>query len=167
MSPSPRATYRISEADYVAAGALFARWPRSYWRVVRGLLIVAAALMVWNPSGIRGGVIGAIVGAVAGGASIRYLLSPWMQRRHYRQYKAMHGEMTVQQLDDGVLLGSPVGDVHLTWDKVLKWRENARYILIYPMPSLYYLVPRQAVAAQGFDVPALQAALREHVGVPV
>lgn len=166
MSSSHQVSYRISERDYVAAGALFARMTSRHWAVLGVAALIVLVLIVWNPVGIRSAAIGGLIGGVVAGLGVRYGVNPWLLRRHYRQYKAMQEEVTLRLLDEGLHFSSSLGDTRWTWDKLLKWRENEHYILIYPMPRLYHLLPK-SVAAAGFDVAALQAALRRHLGAPV
>jgi YcxB-like protein len=157
------ATYRISEEDYVGATRLFAKFtPRIitiFWVFAWVLILVA----VFGPQALRGGIIGGLIGGISIIFMARYIVSPLLARRHYRRYKAIHEEFTVDLVEGGIRFTSPVGDAKVTWDKVYKWRENEKYVLIYPMPQLYHVVPK-SVAAQGFDVQVLTHSLLVHVG---
>lgn len=162
-----QASYRITEDDYVRAGALHGQ--TSIWfRVVLTLVgMLAVGIVLWMQGssslvvicGVIGGGIGMQVGSRFGwmGAQSRLL------RRHYRAYKAMQDVQGVSLSDEGVLLTSVMGEGRLTWDKILKWRCNADYVLIYPAPNVYYTVPT-SVTAQGFDIERLKAELTRHVG---
>ena len=169
------ARYLISERDYVCAGALAGR---PSWRNLAAslLLIVVSVVLSVGVAGIDGGhwhwlgatwVIAGVVGAVAGIAVIElvvlWLVLPWMLRRHYRRYKAIHDEMVASLLDEGVRFTSPNGEARLSWDKILKWRCNTEYVLIYPAPRLIHIIPA-TVTTQGFNVERLKAALTQHVG---
>jgi hypothetical protein len=46
---------------------------------------------------------------------------------------------------------------------VVRWRQNERFILIYPMPAMFYIVPK-AIAGNGFDVSLLVQRLTSQVG---
>src|SRR5690606_25143640 len=155
--------FHVSERDYVRAGILYARTSGRVRAVLALGLAVLLALAVWGPDGLRSLAIGGALGGVLGVGAIR-LVNPWLLRRHYRQYKGIQQEQTVALLDEGVRFTSADGQGRLPWDKILKWRCNGDYVLVYPMPRLYYLVPVAAVAAQGFDVDRLKAALARHVG---
>jgi hypothetical protein len=94
---------------------------------------------------------------------VYYILTPILSRRHYRQYKAMHEEFTVELLDEGLRFTSVNSDIRIPWANIIKWRHNETCILIYQMPRLYGVVPK-SVAARGFDVALLISRLTEQVG---
>lgn len=160
---SQAATYTISERDYIAAGRLFRRLTRKALMIH---LIIAAALLllaIFAPSAaLRGAGVGGLIGGVTVWI-LMHLLAPWFARRHYRTYKAIQQPITITLQEDGIRLTAHDYDTLLRWSHLLKWRENAQFILIYPIPRLFYLVPTH-IAAQGFDLDALKAALKQHIG---
>jgi hypothetical protein len=158
------ATFRISEDDYADAMKLFAR-PT----LLRRALLVAIPVLL-----VLGALVGgpalwpAAVGGLVGVAIVLLatrLLTPAMARRHYRKYKAMQAEFQTELLDTGLRLMSPHGDGTVVWENVLKWRQNDRFVLVYPMPRLYHIVPK-SIATQGFDLQGLVQRLERHVGPP-
>ena len=153
-----QARFHITERDYVRTGALHARltWRGRVALVVAGLLL--AAWVMCEPA-----YVWPILAGVAYVLVLILVVVPWIRRRHYRKYKLLHQEMTVTLLDEGVRFDLPNGCAMLTWDLILKWRYDADYVLIYPMPRIYHLVPA-TVAEQGFDMERLKAALTQHVG---
>lgn len=86
-----------------------------------------------------------------------------MARRHYRKYKAMHSEFGAELLANGLRLSSPHGEGTIVWENILKWRQNDRFVLIYPMPRIFHILPK-SVAEQGFDLQGLIAQLKQRVG---
>ncbi|MFV0681239.1 YcxB family protein [Ottowia sp.] len=163
MLEAMQARYRITESDYVRAGALFGRSPKWFLVLAVLALVVALAALAWGPGSMRGPILGGIMGGVIGGSLLTQVIRPWMLRRHYRAYKAIQEEQSVVFSDTGLQFISSMGDARLSWDKILKWRFNADYVLVYPMPQLYYIVPT-SIATQGFDVDRLKAELACHVG---
>ncbi|MFT4195427.1 YcxB family protein [Ottowia sp.] len=161
---SAPARYHVSEEDYVRAGQLFARPTLGAWLFMIALELGCLALAVWGTT-TAWRVVGlcAAVGGVLGGALVHWFISPRLMRQHYQRYKAMQEEQTVALAEDGLHFSSPSGASHVRWDAVHRWRRDERYILVYPMPRLFHVVPRR-VAEQGFDVAALEAALARHVG---
>jgi hypothetical protein len=77
----------------------------------------------------------------------------------------MQAEFQTELLDTGLRLMSPHGDGTVVWENVLKWRQNDRFVLVYPMPRLYHIVPK-SIATQGFDLQGLVQRLERHVGPP-
>ena len=94
---------------------------------------------------------------------IIFLNAPWLARRQYRQYKAIHEPITVELSDDGLRFSSIDGESIVPWSKVFQWRQNARFILIYKMPVMYHMVPK-SLARDGFDIGLVIKRLTEHVG---
>ena len=156
------ATFRISEDDYAYAMKLFARPTPLRWALLAaiGVLLLLGVLIggrnVWLAA--VGGMVGMAIVLLA-----TRLLTPAMARRHYRKYKAMHAEFQAELLDNGLRLMSPHGDGIVVWENVLKWRQNDRFVLIYPMPKIFYVVPK-SVADTGFELSALIEALQSKVG---
>ena len=160
-----KATYRISEQDYVNTMRLFATLTP---RLVTAYLVGALALItlaVFGSPVFRGGAIGGLIGGLTVAVIGRYIVSPILARRHYQKYKAIHEEVAVELVSDGVRFSSPNADGKITWDKVHKWREDENFVLIYPMPRIFHIVPK-SVATQGFDLQALTNGLLKHVGKP-
>ncbi|RTQ36928.1 YcxB family protein [Variovorax gossypii] len=158
------ATFRISEDDYADAMRLFARPTPLRWALLAaiGLLLLLGALI--GGPGLWPAAVGGMVGMAIVLLATR-LLTPAMARRHYRKYKAMQAEFQAELLETGLRLASPHGDGTVVWENVLKWRQNDRFVLIYPMPRLYHIVPK-SIASQGFDLQGLTQRLERYVGPP-
>ena len=127
--------------------------------------LALAALSLFGTPVLRGGAIGGVIGGLSVALVIRYVVSPIMSRRNYRKYKAIQEELAVELLEDGVRFTSPSAEGNITWDKVHKWRQNEKFVLIYPMPQIFHMVPT-SVATQGFDLQALLDSLQQNVGNP-
>lgn len=157
------ATFRISEDDYVDAMRLYGRLPRlAKWMVIAiavGLLLAA----IFGSRQIQSGALGGLVGGTLVLLAMRYVALPMSARRHYRKYKAIQDEFSVELQDDALRLWAPHGESRIIWANVLKWRQDERFVLLYLMPRLFHVLPK-SVAAQGFDVPALVERLNRYVG---
>jgi hypothetical protein len=92
-----------------------------------------------------------------------FIRIPSIARRHYQQYKAIHEPIMAEMTDAGVTLSNANGEGVLPWPNVFQWRQNDQFVLIYMMPSLYYIVPK-SIEREGFDVPLLVQRLTEQVG---
>ncbi|MEJ2466762.1 MAG: YcxB family protein [Candidatus Thiodiazotropha sp.] len=160
-----KATYRISEQDYADAMKLFAKLTPRLTITYSAAALAMVVLAVFGPPILSGGAIGGLVGGLSVALVGRYIVSPILARRHYRKYKAIQEEFTVELVDVGVRFTSTNADGKITWDKIHKWRENEDFVLIYPMPRIFHMIPK-SVAAQGFDLQALIDGLQQHVGKP-
>ena len=155
--------YRIREEDYVEAMKLYSRlMPRSlllYLGITAMLGMLATTGSPLVSSAAIGGLVGGVIAVVLG----RYLLVPLLARRHYRNYKANQELFSVELLHEGVRFSSATAEGILHWDKILKWRQNDDYVLIYIMPRLYHIGPK-SIETKGFDIAELVRQLKSFVG---
>lgn len=160
-----KATYRISEEDYVNAMKLFAKLTPRVALAYFVAVLVLVLLGTYGSPVLRGGAIGGLIGGLVATFIGHCIVSQILARRHYRKYKAIQQEFAVELVDNGVRFSSQNADGTVTWDQVHKWRQNDIFVLIYPMPRVFHIVPK-SVASQGFDIQALIKRLLQHVGKP-
>ena len=160
--------YRITEDEY-ADVARFHAWrhfiarPSTMMLIASGIALVLVGIGLWT-RWINGQIfVFAIVIFSMLYAFNLFIRVPSQARRHYRQYKAIQELITAELTDAGIRFSNSDGDGVLPWSKLLQWRQNDRFVLIYGMPILYYIVPK-SIERQGFDVPLLIRRLAEHVG---
>jgi YcxB-like protein len=160
------AKYRISEDDYVNAMKLYGKLTPLGAMVLAGLALFLVMIEVFGPRALQGVAAGGLVGGLIVSLVGWYVLSPIMGRRQYRKYKAIQEEFTIELFDDGVHIHTGESYSKIKWANIQKWRHNNDYILIYPMPRIYYVVPK-SVSHGGFDIPLLLKKLTENIGNPV
>lgn len=160
--------YRITEDDY-AAVARFHVWrhfiarPSTMRLVAGGVAVVVLGISVWEqPSLATPFLVAIAVFAILLAFSL-LVRTPSRARRHYRQYKSIQEPITAELTDAGIHFSVPDGEANVPWSKVLQWRQNDQFVLIYPMPILYYIVPK-SIQREGFEVPLLIQRLTDHVG---
>lgn len=158
-----KATFRVSEADYMKAMSFAVQPTRRQVGALLTAAVVLLVLTVFGPPAVREYASGGLACGLLLIVWVYYILTPILSRRHYRQYKAMHEEFTVELLDEGLRFTSVNSDIRIPWANIIKWRHNETCILIYQMPRLYGVVPK-SVAARGFDVALLISRLTEQVG---
>jgi Na+/melibiose symporter-like transporter len=160
--------YRITEDDYANVARLHA-WrnfiarPSIMMLVAGGIILVLLGIGLWMRPAIAMMVAFlAVVFSIllAFGLFVR---TPGLARRHYRQYKGMQEPLTAELTDAGIKFSNADGEGILSWSKVFQWRQNEKFILVYGMPVIYYIVPK-SIEREGFDVPLLVKRLAEHVG---
>jgi len=164
---SMMAQYRITEDDYASANRFHAwRQPlaRSLQTALIGIVTIGALLGIANFAHLTIGLVVAMgLGGAIGSAFGMFMHTSWRARRHYRQSKAVQELITAELTEAGINFSPADGAASLQWSKIFQWRQNNRFIMIYPMPILFYLVPK-SIAQQGFDIPLLPQRLAEHVG---
>jgi hypothetical protein len=157
--------YRITEDDYAKAMQLHEwrrvlRWPSA---IARATILILLILGAWWLPPDAAQIAAVCVVALAIAPAVRVYLVTHHARRMYRQYKGIQEPMTVELSDDGLRVGSVDGEAILPWRKILQWRQNDQFVLIYKMPMLFYLLPK-SLARQGFDIRLLVQRLAERVG---
>ena len=161
-------TYQISEDDYATAQRLYAQCGNGASRYAKYALVVIGGLLFVMGLYLKhwGLMLGSIVYAAMPWWIGRLLGEP-LARRQYRRYPAMHAQQTLSLLDDesGVRLTSSLGESRVTWNLIIHWGENDRYVLLFLQPRMYFIVPKRADPEQQV-IPRLHALLRKHVGEP-
>lgn len=163
-----KAQYRVTENDY-ADVARFHAWrhfitrPPTVQLVANGTAWVMLGVFLWTEPSYAIPVAWIVAGLAILLAIALFVLTPHRARTYYRQYKAIQEPITAELLEAGIKFSTADGEGILTWSKILQWRQNDQFILIYAMPILYYIVPK-SIGREGFDVPLLLRRLTEHVG---
>lgn len=158
-----KAEYTISEDDYVRAMKLFSRFTPKGGLILGLIFLVLILAAAFAPQPVKSGAIGGLIGGGVTLVLVRYLLSPILARRHYRKYKSIQLPINIELKDEGIEFSSADGGGVVRWQTIFKWRHDEHYLLVYPMPRLYYIIPR-TIATAGFDLPALLHALEIKVG---
>ena len=163
-----KAQYQITEDDYANA-VRFATWrqfiarPSPMTLIPGGAIAALLGISVWTRSSLAIPLLFAVAAVAILFAVVLLVRTPSLARRHYRQYKGMQEPMSAETTDAGISFSNADGEAVLPWPKILQWRQNDRFILIYAMPVLFHIVPK-SIAREGFDVPLLVQRLIEHVG---
>ncbi len=157
------ATYIISEEDYVRAMRLYSKITPKIAAISGIIIIVLLIASVCGTEVIKGGAIGGLIGGAVVAILGRYLVNPILARRQYRKYKAIQEPITIKLKDEGVRFSNSDGEVLVRWEKILKWRQNDEYLLIYLMPRMYHAIPK-SVAKSGYELSPLISSLRDRVG---
>jgi hypothetical protein len=159
--------YRITEDDYANAARLHA------WRHFISMspstkllvfaLVVLACIGLWERIVSVAGLAFIVLTISIIGAIIVLVVTPRRARRHYRGYKSIQEPIVAELTDAGISFSNSDGEGVLPWSKVLQWRQNTQFILIYPMAVMYYVVPK-SIGRDGFDIALLTRRLVEQVG---
>lgn len=156
-------TYKISEQDYLRAMKLCSKITAKRATLYGTIIAVFVLVAIFGNTIIQSGAIGGLIG---GGVVIvisRLIINPLLARRHYRKYKAIHEPITINLKEEGIKFSTADSSSLFRWEKILKWRQNEEYLLVYPMPRLYYIIPK-SIRESGFELSKLIQMLQEKVG---
>ncbi len=161
------AEYTISQDDYTSALRLHAAPTRKVYMLL-GISLTGLLLLFFFSSVrvIADISLGAFIGGLITFFGITFVVNPLIGKHHYKKYKLIQQEFTLDFDEDALITTSSSGQSKIAWNNILKWRENDKYILLYSMPRLYYILPKR-ISEQGFELEKLTAKLREHIGDPV
>ncbi|MFC1580289.1 YcxB family protein [Thermodesulfobacteriota bacterium] len=126
-------------------------------------IAILASAVFFGPPMVKSGAIGGLIGGLSVVLFGRLVISPFMARRHYGKYKAIQEPITIKLKSEGVEFATADGCGVIKWEQIFKWRQNDRYLLIYPMPRLYHIIPKSIVES-GFNLSALVETLQSQVG---
>ena len=157
------ATYTISERDYARASQLFCKITPKV-AIICAVAVVALALAAFfGPPVLRRPLIIGLVVGIPFGVFWQYVINPLWAKKHYRKYKGIQEQITIELKDEGVWFSSEDYSSIIKWEKIFKWRQNDSYLLIYPMPRMFYVIPK-VIENSGFDLSPLIEALQAKVG---
>ena len=160
---STETTFRISEQDYVGAAKLFGRITPKAAAIYGAAVLTLGLAAIFGPGLVKGGAIGALIGGGIVAILGRFIINPFLARRHYWKYKAIHEPINIRLKEEGIELTTPDVGGLVRWETIFKWREDETFLLIYPMPRMYHIIPK-SIGKSGFDVPDLIRTLQEKVG---
>ncbi|QIQ21197.1 YcxB family protein [Zophobihabitans entericus] len=143
-------TYRISESDYVGSIKQHFRLTSKHKIMYGAITVVALLLIVWG-EGFMYPLAGALLAMVLVSFIIREVIYPWVARRDYKKYPGMKDVFTIEPTNDGFAMTSAHSTFMLTWDIILKWQEDDKYIRIYTMPKLFFTIPKSFIVADGYE----------------
>ena len=122
---------QISEGEYVRANKLFTRSSRKHlvaYAVIITVLILTAALT--ESESLRYYAIFGLIGGIVGYVVVRHILAPWLTRRQYSEYNAIHEPFNITLEDNGIRFIAADSNTLVKWSHLMKWRENNEFILI-------------------------------------
>ena len=157
-----KTTFHISEKDYIRAVKLSAKHSIFIF-VIIAFIVALFFLFLYGKERYE---LALMVGAALLGWGIIcfHLLNPILWKRHYRKYKMLQEPITIElDQNDQLFLTIADSNTHIDFDKMLKWRQNKDFILIYLMPRLFYVIPKR-LSETGFDIDRLIALLTKHLG---
>ncbi|MGA2042689.1 MAG: YcxB family protein [Roseiarcus sp.] len=114
-----------------------------------------AALLIWLP---------ALAGAAIGGLLQWAVYVPWRARRIYGRYPLADRPRRFSLEREGLRIGSERGEILMSWRDFTRWRANGETILLYTSPGGAFVPVPARLAALGFPIEALEAALTRELG---
>lgn len=158
-----KASYTISERDFLAASRLNETPPIRLLALFAVILIGLLAVYLTDYYGFGQLAQGALIGLILSYLFLHFVGSPYKAKKFYRGFKALHGNFTVELLPTGLEISSTHGSNQLLWKDIKDWKQNREFLLVYPKPDVFYVLPKK-ISEQGFDGRALVQALEMYVG---
>lgn len=158
-----KANYTLSERDFLAASRLNETPPRRLILLLVVILLGLLAVYLTDYYGFGQLASGTLIGLILGYLFLHFVASPYKAKKFYRGFKALQDPFTVQLLATGVEINSSKASNLLLWKDIKDWKQNNHYLLLYPNPDVFYVLPK-AISEQGFDGRALVQALELYVG---
>jgi hypothetical protein len=159
--------FEITVDDYVACGKLngeMTRRSRIAHAAIDGILIVSGILAwTYGQSLLAAALVGAGIGAFLIPWGLGRTFIPWYLKRHFAKYPKIRKPIEIDFDDDGIRFTSSDEIGVLRWDEIHRWRADDNYLLLYPAPRIYHLVPRR-IERLGFPMKELMAHLSKRVG---
>lgn len=139
-----KTTYSLTESEYVNAHKLFTK-PTMKIKIVYCILGIVLLLVAFLSSRliIRLGAIGGFAGGAIGYLVTNYIYAPYQTKKQYQKYKAAQEPNELEILLNGLKFTSETGAAIIAWERIIKWRENSQFILIYQAPHVYHIIPKR------------------------
>jgi len=154
---------QYTESDYLAAMYLHECPRRIYAILGIAMLLLALLSSLFRPFDV---VTAMLLGGSASLVGYYFIYLPHRCKKNFRQYKAMSEPHTVELLDEGLHFRGLRSEGLIPWSHIIRWRRNDKVILLYPMSSLFYLVPQHFFEDRA-DFDAFVTQLELHLGNPV
>ena len=77
-------------------------------------------------------------------AVTRFVFMPEWELRGYSRQKMLQAPLQVCVSEGGLQFVNQYGNVHLTWDRFIGWKEDAQLFLLYQSPSIYFVIPKRS-----------------------
>ena len=149
-------TFTATTDDLAAAYQRYYRartWARSSLITLAVCLAILAGVLVVAMEGDLVWIACTLVAAAAAGLGLLLAIARWrvpvLARRIYRQQRALHAEVALTWTDEGLAVRSPTGESRMPWSHVVRWREDARVVLLYHSDALFNFVPTRVLGPDG------------------
>lgn len=156
------AHFKITEKDYISAIQLSTQQERLIVHLIIIALFSLAHFFIVDVF-YATPLLAAILFLIVGGILCHYVFFPFFWKRQYRKYKMIQEEITLRLENETITITSQDGQAQIDLSKMLKWKENSDYVLLYLMPRLFYIIPKR-IEASGFDIHVLTDLLKKQLG---
>lgn len=156
-----QSTFTITENEYVKANKLFTKPTNKILYFYMFSLVILITLFILSDSlKYKVIIISAIAGGFLGQFIIRHIYAPWQTKKQYKSYKAAQEPIKIKYSENGIEFKAVSGEATLEWNRIIKWRENNNFLLLYQAPGVYHIIPKHL----GEIAIKIQEALNKHVG---
>lgn len=162
--PSMETTFELTEQDYSVAvqlGAIASYRQKIFFLI--SCLVLAVIGVMTSSTAIKFISFGGMIGGFIGYFISVHMVAPNHARNHYQRFEAISEPITLRFSDEGFYVKNERGENTLSWNNVLKWRQNDHSLIIYIAPKLFFILPKR-LTKEGFPIAELQRLLADKVG---
>ena len=153
--------------DYRRASLLHTRLSRrSGYLIAAGFLglAVLAAVLFQNGNGVGILLLTPLLAFLIARTMIRYVFLPEGALRGYSEQKMLHAPHQYTVSQDGLSGTSKYGQGIMPWDHFVKWKADARLLLLYHTGTQFIIIPKRAIGGQDKEAQLLDLLTRN--GIP-
>ena len=131
--------YRLSLQQYRDATFLALRLSRAQQQFFIGALLISAILAIVNPADIQSFAVAALFGIISV-IVLRVFMQPRQAIRQYARQPSA-APLNVEGKEDGLRLYGEGFEGLLPWQRLIRWRHDDDFLILYPTSKSYYIVP--------------------------
>lgn len=149
--------FSLTQQQFVHAARLHAR-PSKARRLFHLLITLFVAYSAWTQFQLGNSGYALMLVAILPLALNMHLLVTPLFSQMYRRNPALAEPLSIQLRHDGIETDSVNGRQLLSWQQIVRWREDDESLLLYINARQYLTLPK-SIASQGFDFDQLRAQL--------
>lgn len=153
--------FRLSKNEIVEAMQLHGRGSKRTLIILGGIGVIL--LLIGILTQYKFIAFGSLIGGIVGYFITMKVTIPYRAKKQYLEYKALHHEISMTLLDQGITFSSESGESRLKWNDFVKWKSSENICLLYITSNMFHIVPLSAISSDDTSR-KLISLLSEHVG---
>ncbi len=141
----------IQWRDYLASQYLHLRPRPAFKRAGIILIVLYTVVVVWLFCELKAGSrLGPFLATFLALWTLFYILFyffvllPYQARKTFNQNKFLHHQIAMRIDETGIHSKSDLGESHIPWDHIAKWKENDKLFLLYIADRQFFIFSKKA-----------------------